>query len=84
MQRHCLGAIPTREQEPITLYCMPNITLHISTEIVTAKNLSELVDSIRQIQNRDKADRIITLTCAVTVVQEESLESLPECSVYRV
>jgi|L827metagenome_2_1110789.scaffolds.fasta_scaffold08029_8 hypothetical protein len=63
---------------------MPNITLHLSTEIITAKNLSELVGCIRQIQNRDKTNRIITLTCAVTVVQEESLESLPECSVYRV
>lgn len=63
---------------------MPDITLHLSTEIVTAQNLSELADCIRQIQNRDKTDRIITLTCAVTVVHEESLESLPECGVYRV
>lgn len=63
---------------------MPNITLYLSTEIVTAKNLSELVDSIRQIQNRDKMNRIVALTCAVTVAQEESLESLPEGSVYGV
>lgn len=63
---------------------MANITLHLSTEIVTAKNLSELVDRIRQIQSRDKTDRVVTLTCAVTVVHEESLESLPECGVYRV
>ncbi len=57
---------------------MPNITLHLSTKIVTAKNLTELVDCIRQIQNRDKIDRIITLTCAVTVVHEVSFESLAE------
>ena len=63
---------------------MSNITLHLSTEIVTAKNLSELADCIRQLQNRDKTDRIVTLTCAVTMVHEESLESLPECGIYRV